>query len=211
MSEENRDIEAVILAAGRSLRMGQPKLALPWGNSTVLGHIISVLEENGSAFGLHRIVVVSGAAHPLIEQIIQSHPARDKLQICFNPSYDKEEMLFSLQLGLSCLSQQTQAALVVLGDQPQILPQTVHLLLQSFRQQPKPLIVPSYQMRRGHPWLIARSLWQAVMNLKPPQTLRDFFAEHAESIHYVNVNTPTILQDLDTPEDYERYRPLGKP
>jgi len=69
--------------------------------------------------------------------------------------------------------------------------------------------VPSFQMRRGHPWLVARPLWPEILALKPPESTRDFLAGHAHEIHYVNVDTPSILADLDTPEDYEKSHPMG--
>jgi molybdenum cofactor cytidylyltransferase len=69
------------------------------------------------------------------------------------------------------------------------------------------LIVPSYQKHRGHPWLIDCSLWGEVLALKPPENLRDFLRAKTEQIHYLEVDSPSILQDLDTPEDYQRFRP----
>jgi molybdenum cofactor cytidylyltransferase len=68
-------------------------------------------------------------------------------------------------------------------------------------------VIPSYQMRRGHPWLVDRSLWADVMAICAPASLRDFLSDHQDSIHYVTVETGTILQDLDTPGDYLAYRP----
>jgi len=59
-------------------------------------------------------------------------------------------------------------------------------------------------MRRGHPWLVQASLWPALLAMQAGQTLRDFLNRHAAQIEYVEVDTPSILKDLDTPEDYER-------
>jgi molybdenum cofactor cytidylyltransferase len=62
-------------------------------------------------------------------------------------------------------------------------------------------------MRRGHPWLIARSLWPEVQNLLSGNTLRDLLNAHTEQLHYLDVKTSSILQDLDTPQDYQREQP----
>jgi CTP:molybdopterin cytidylyltransferase MocA len=62
-------------------------------------------------------------------------------------------------------------------------------------------------MRRGHPWLVERSLWAQILELKPPQTLRDFMRANSDHILYHVVNTSSILQDLDTPEDYAEQKP----
>ena len=69
------------------------------------------------------------------------------------------------------------------------------------------LIVPSFQMKRGHPWLVARPLWNEILALQPPSTPREFLKDHSDQIRYVNLDTPTILADLDTPEDYDKAHP----
>ena len=65
-------------------------------------------------------------------------------------------------------------------------------------------MVPSYQMRRGHPILIARNNWEEILTLEKGQTLRDFFKRAADKIYYVIVSTPTVMSDMDTPADYHR-------
>ncbi len=70
-------------------------------------------------------------------------------------------------------------------------------------QQPKAIIIPSYQLKRGHPILIDRALWPEVLALPETATLRDFVRAHEAQICYVVVETDSVLKDLDTPEDYE--------
>ena len=187
-------IAALILAAGQSRRMGRPKMSLPWGQSTVLGRVIQVVK----AAGVADVLVVSGGGREAVEEIAVECQART----IFNPDYEREEMLSSLQLGLRGLPDETGAALVVLGDQPQIKEQTVRMILREYGETSAPLIVPSYQRRRGHPWLLGRGLWQLLLDLRAPESPRDFLRVHADDIHYVEVETDTIIQDLDTPEDY---------
>jgi len=62
-------------------------------------------------------------------------------------------------------------------------------------------------MRRGHPWIVSRSLWTFVQALGSSQTLRDLLHSQAEQVAYLPVETDSILADLDTPDDYERERP----
>jgi CTP:molybdopterin cytidylyltransferase MocA len=62
-------------------------------------------------------------------------------------------------------------------------------------------------MRRGHPWLISRRQWRDFLDLKPPFTPRDFLYAHSKEIHHVEVNTPGILADLDTLQDYNNFKP----
>ncbi len=201
MAESNNPIEniaAVVLAAGLSTRMGKPKMILPWGNSSIIGTVITTLV----AAGLKQIVVVTGGASSEVEKALVGFP----IQIVFNPLYENGEMLSSIQIGLSALPTDIHAALVILGDQPQMQAVVVQSVIKAFQTEKAPLIIPSFKMRRGHPWLVSRSLWQDMLALTPPATMRDFVQENAKSIHYLNVNTPTVLADLDTPEDYERSR-----
>jgi CTP:molybdopterin cytidylyltransferase MocA len=62
-------------------------------------------------------------------------------------------------------------------------------------------------MRRGHPWLAARPLWQELIEMDTAQTPRDLLNAHSNEIHYVALDTPSIFADLDTPEDYHRSHP----
>jgi len=100
-----------------------------------------------------------------------------------------------------------EAALICLGDQPQVEERSVRAVASRFVETRARLVVPSYRMRRGHPWLAARPLWDEILQMNPQQTPRDFLNRHASKIEYANVDTPSILSDLDTLEDYLKSRP----
>jgi len=192
-------ISAIILAAGQSKRMGQPKMLLSWGTLTVIEHVVVTFLNAG----IEDILVVTGGVHQEVEKAIDRFPVRK----IHNREYENGEMLSSLQYGLREIREQTQATLIGLGDQPQIREESIRLICETYRKDKSELIVPSFQMKRGHPWLVARRLWNAILELKPPQTPRDFLNQYADKIQYMNVDTPTILADLDTPEDYQNARP----
>ncbi len=192
-------ITALVLAAGQSLRMGSPKMLLPWGSTTVIGQVISTLWQAK----MTDIRIVTGANQDEIKHLIS-----DKhVKFVFNPEYDNGEMLISAQVGLSSLGEAVNAAIIVLGDQPQIQAQTIQLIVDAYLSHGSTLIVPSYQLRRGHPWLIDRSLWDAVLSLKPPDTLRDFLSRHNNLIDYINVESASVILDMDTPDEYQRFKP----
>jgi molybdenum cofactor cytidylyltransferase len=193
-------ISAIILAAGESKRMGQPKMLLPWGADTVIKHVISVFQ----AAGIEDILVVIGGAR---EQVQSQLEGLAQVRTVFNPDYKQEEMLGSLQLGLAGLGPETRAALICLGDQPQVQQGTVRMVCSVFREKGSLLVVPSYHMRRGHPWLIARPLWRSLSELSASHTARDFLNMHTSEIEYVDTYTPTVIEDLDTPRDYQEYNP----
>ena len=192
-------IGAVVLAAGRSQRMGQPKMTLPWGDTTVIGQVARVLLSSD----VGEIIIITGGDREGVEVALNGLPVRT----IFNPDYANGEMLLTLQLGLTALSDEIEAALVVLGDQPQIEIALVQSLIYEYAKGRHSLVVPSYQKRRGHPWLVSRRLWENLLDLHPPATMRDFLNQPVADLHYINVDTPSILQDLDTPEDYHQYYP----
>lgn len=192
-------VAAVVLGAGFSRRMGSPKLLLPWEDTTVIGAIVRTLH----AAEVQPVVVVAGASHAEIAGSLVGQP----VQVVANPRYQEDSMLLSLHCGLACLPQEVPAALVVLGDQPQLSIEVIRLILDAYTRSGSPLVVPSYRMRRGHPWLIDRSLWGEIMGLPAEETMRSFMHNRAASIHYVETEFESVIQDLDTPEDYARFRP----
>jgi molybdenum cofactor cytidylyltransferase len=116
-------------------------------------------------------------------------------------------MLSSVKVGINNLRFDSNAALIVLGDQPQIEVEVVRKIIVKYDTTNAKIIVPSYKMHRGHPWLIDRYFWGEIIDLNPLNTLREFINKHQDTITYVNVDTPSILEDLDTPEDYLLHRP----
>jgi len=204
-------ISAIILAAGDSRRMGQPKMLLPWGNVSILEKVISVF----ASAGIDDILVVTGAVREQIEEAVVKYAKHYPVRSVHNKNYSNGEMLSSLQCGLHALTlptlsnaeQETAAALVGLGDQPQVQERNVRLVCEAFLQTESLLVVPSFQMRRGHPWLVARPLWEELLEMHPPQSARNFLNAHSGDIHYVNTDTPSIFADLDTPEDFQASHP----
>jgi molybdenum cofactor cytidylyltransferase len=177
-------------------------MLLPWGETTVLGQVIATLAQAS----LGEIVVITGGARELVEAEAGRLARNFPLRCIHNPAHEMGEMLSSLQCGFSALGEQVGAALVALGDQPQISASAVLKVVAFAANSKANLIVPSYNMRRGHPWLVRRSLWGQILTLTPEQTLRDFLSANAAEIDYVETDA-TILKDLDTPESYQREKP----
>ena len=195
-------VTALILAAGQSRRMGQPKMLLPWGGTTVLGQVIETIQRAGIA----DILIVTGGARREVESIAEKY----RVQTVFNADFASGEMLSSIQVGLKFISREgrfADGALVVLGDQPQIEERSVRAVVSRFEETGASLVVPSVRMRRGHPWLVASLLWEEILAMQAPESPRDFLNRHASTIEYVNVDSPSILADLDTPEDYRKSKP----
>lgn len=193
------DIAAILLAAGLSTRMGEPKLLLPLGGTTVLGKVVSTF----AAAGMEEIVVVTGADRQQIERLLAKLSTNFPLRVVYNPAFAKGEMLSSIQTGLTALDSLSRAAMIGLGDQPQVRAETIMNICAAFVQTNSPLVIPSFQNRRGHPWLAARSIWPEILALPLSTTPRHFLNTFSRQITYVDADE-SILQDLDTPDDYAR-------
>lgn len=193
------NISAIILAAGQSKRMGQSKMILPWENTTVLGKVLETIKQAG----LGDILVVTGGERAQVETIVAEY----KVRTVRNENFESEEMIASIQLGLGEQNAESAAVLICLGDQPQVEESNVRSICEAFQKNNSIIVVPSYQNRRGHPWLIGKELWNEVLGMRPPQSMRDFLHKYNNDILYVETKTPSILQDLDTPEDYLKYKP----
>jgi molybdenum cofactor cytidylyltransferase len=192
-------ISTVILAAGASRRMGEPKLNLPWGNTTVLGQVISKFIQAG----VEDIVIAAGDV-PITGL---SESLKVAVRFVGVPNNHQAGMLLSLQTGLAELKPDSRAAFIALGDQPQIEADVIQAMLREYAQNHSPILIPSINLRRGHPWLLDHSLWPELVALDTSKTLRHFLNQHEHLIRYLVVQTESILQDLDTPSDYARSRP----
>ena len=194
-------IAAVLLAAGESRRMGRPKLTLPWGaGGSLIAQVVSRFREAGA----DPLLVVTGADRQAVERALDDSGAH----CLFNLDYREGGMLSSIKVGLGrLLDGDAEATLVAPADLPSLTVETLRSLLDHRRRSGADLIVPSYQMRRGHPVLIGRPQWQDVLELKEGETLRNFLRRKADQIDYVVVDDPGVIQDLDTLEDYERGAP----
>jgi len=176
--------------------MGQVKPLLPWGKQTVIEHILSVLRD----CSVEEILVITGHEREAVEQRLVGWP----VQAVFNRHYAAGEMLSSIQVGLRSASASAEAALIVLGDQPALERSVVDHIIAAYGGGQRQIVAPSYQMRRGHPMLISRNYWEEICALSEGQTLRDFLRRVGEAVHHVEVTTPGVLQDMDTPDDYRR-------
>lgn len=198
----SRRISAIIAAAGRSTRMGQPKQLLPWQDTTVLGAVV----RNLAAAGAQPVVCVVG--HRRAEMI--DALAGTSAQIVHNPDYLQGEMLSSYQAGARYLLAQAArfaGALLALGDQPHIPIETLCAILAQAYKTPDQLVIPRYRDRRGHPLYLPAPLWPELIALGNDETLRTLVVRHTEDIVYVAVDTDAILRDIDTPHDYQSLAP----
>jgi len=192
-------ISAIVLAAGQSNRMGQQKMLMPWGQKRVISQVVSTLLDGG----IDQIYLITGGSQSALKDALKDY----KIKYLFNKDFANGEMLMSVQVGLKGLGKDSEAALIVLGDQPQSESRIIQLIVERYLSTQHRIIVPSYEKHRGHPWLVEQSFWEEILNLFPPLTMHNFLNLHNDVIDYIIVDTPSVIQDLDTPSDYARYKP----
>jgi molybdenum cofactor cytidylyltransferase len=192
-------ISAIVLAAGQSKRMGQQKMLMPWGQTTVIEKVIRTL-LNAEVNDIH---LVTGENQAALKETLSGFDIR----YIYNRDFANGEMLTSVQAGLESLGDESEAALIVLGDQPQIKEEVVQEIVDRYASTYHKIIVPSYKMHRGHPWLLEKSYWKEIRSLKVPATMRNFLDAHTEMIDYLIIDSESVIQDLDTQADYSRYKP----
>lgn len=190
-------VAGVVLAAGRSARMGRFKPLLPWGRHTVIEQVVTTM----LAGPVDELLLVAGHEHEALAAVLRSYPVR----VVFNPDYAAGEMISSIQAGLRALGPNVGAALITVGDQPRLQAATVAAVTAAWRRGPSArIIIPSYRMRRGHPICLPRAVWPDVLALSWQESLRMLWAKLAGQIEHLPLDTPTILSDMDTPDDYWR-------
>jgi molybdenum cofactor cytidylyltransferase len=194
----NEQVSAVVLAAGASTRMGRAKQLLPLGETTMLTRTL----ENVRSAGLDDIVLVLGAsAEAIRRQLPQSF--LDGLRIVVNHDYG-QGMASSLREGLSALDPNTDAAFIILGDQPFVRPETLHQIMAGYHRSGSQIVIPSYRGKRGNPVLLGRSVFPEVIALEGDIGCRAIFSNHLDAILKVEVEDPGILLDIDNQDDYDR-------
>ena len=183
---------AIVLAAGKSSRMGRNKLLLEVDGATVLDRLLVSLTSV-----LGEVIVVTGNDPETIRAVAELHSAR----VVHNPNYE-EGMTTSFQAGLSAAS--ADAVFLVLGDQLGLEPGLLWRMIDVMEDEPSTLIVsPICEGKRGHPTLFRRPLFSEILGLRSEETLKDVVLGHESEHRTVDGDEWTVL-DLDTPEDYEK-------
>jgi molybdenum cofactor cytidylyltransferase len=193
-------INAIILAAGESKRMGKPKPLLRFEDKTFLEQIISVLRRSL----IDRITVVLGAGEETIKRSIDL----SGIDVVINKNYRKGQ-LSSLIAALEKVPPETEAILVCLADNPFITTTIVNWIVGTFRQTKGAIVVPVFNNKRGHPALFAKSLFKELADAPAEQGARSVVYANEDKLVEVETSEREVLVHIDTPEDYRSYFGTG--
>jgi molybdenum cofactor cytidylyltransferase len=193
-------VSAIVLAAGESRRMGRPKQLLRLGDRTLLDLAL----DNVRNSSVEEIILVLGSSAAEIQQQVSTHGVK----IVVNPAY-QEGMASSLRAGIAALDASSQAALIVLADQPCLRPTTLDRLIDHHRSKRPHIVIPTYKGFRGNPVLLDCSVFSEVMEIRGDIGCRAIFGSHTENIDKLEVDDPGILLDVDTSADFESFMAAG--
>lgn len=183
---------AILLAAGRSERMGQPKALLPWDGRPLIAYQIAEL----AAAGCRPVVVVLGHEADAIVPFVV-HPAAE---VVVNPRYD-EGRASSQRAGAQAVPYDADAVVILNVDQPRPREVLVRLLVEH-EAGPALVTQPEYRGKRGHPVVLSAALLPELRQVTEESLgLRAVLRAHAAQTRLVSFDDPVVTMDLNTPDD----------
>ena len=189
-------INAVVLAAGQSKRMGKSKPLLKFNERTFLGHIISVLKLSE----VDEVTVVLGAGAEEIKRTVDL----SDVTVVINEDYKKGQ-LSSLVTALEQIPEQTEAIILCLVDHPFLTSELVNEIIRKFRETESPVIIPVYNKERGHPTLFSRALFNELIDAPHDQGARYVIYSNEDKVLEVKTSEKGTRIGIDTPQQYRLY------
>jgi len=183
-------VSAILLAAGRSRRMGQPKQIMSINGKPFISHCL----DHIFAIGIRDVVVVLGAHRKEVFQAIAGRPTK----VIFNWAR-QSEMADSVRLGLSAVDEGASGVLICLSDHPLVVGETYQRLVDIHRLHPDKILIPTFRKRRGHPVLFPKALIDQVGS---GLHMRQIIDRNTGEVKDLDADDMGILWDIDTPEDY---------
>jgi len=191
----------IILAAGKSSRMGRPKLLLPWGRTSVVGHLIATWRELSAS----QIAIVLDTSQLAVFQELDRllFPVDARIS---NP-HPERGMFSSIRCAAAWPGWESGLThfVIALGDQPQLQPETLRRLLEFSATNRSSICQPRFNGRSRHPILLPKS---ALLRIRSDSAsdMKEYLLEHAAECASFDSVDPGLELDLDTPEDYRRMQ-----
>jgi len=188
-------ISGLVLGAGASQRFGPPKQLAPFRGTTMLGWVV---DQARRASSLDEVVVVLGRAVDQVREQVDFGAAR----VVENPVFG-EGCSSSYRAGIGALNSESAAIMIILGDLPGVTPEIINRLADEWREQQAPIALCSYQGRKGHPMIFARSMFPHLVDLHGDKAAWKLVDANAALVQEIQFNLP-YPDDINTPEDFER-------
>ena len=204
MEEAVSRLFAIVPAAGFSRRMGQPKLLLPWGESTVIASLLTSLKKAD----VTQTCVVVRRDDDRLRIAIEAEGGW-----CVSLTVDPPDMRASVEFGLAEIRRRfhprlEEGWLLIPADHPAIDVDLLRELIQVWKVKSPQILVPRHGIRRGHPTFFRWWLADEIRQIPPEQGLNWLLRTYDPQVVEVSVDQQTVLADLDTPDDYEQLKRL---
>ncbi len=196
-------ITAIVLAAGKSSRMGSNKLLIKLNGKPLLRHSVEALK----ASSVNDVIVVTGNEPERVQTALEGLDVK----FVHNANY-AEGLSTSLKRGLASASTETDAALVCLGDMPLVEAQTIDRLVAAFNvAEHRTICVPTFEGKRGNPVVWGRQHFIAIEGIEGDQGGRLLLDALSDEVVEVEVKTQAVLIDADTPQALQSIKSILKP
>jgi CTP:molybdopterin cytidylyltransferase MocA len=189
-------VDGVVLAAGRSRRMGRSKPLLGVDDTTFVASVVRALRDGGC----RGVVVVIGADAGVVGTAASEAGAR----VVINTAPDSEQ-IDSLRLCLRNLDPGAEAVAVLPVDHPLVATETIAVVIDAFAAARPPIARASFGGVPGHPTLFSAALFEELLEGDLPDGARSVIARHAAEVLDVTVDDAGVTADIDTPDDYRRH------
>ena len=198
--ESQVPVAAIVLAAGGSVRMGEPKQLLPFDGQPMVRRVVEAV----CGAELDQVVVVTGAYADEVARALAGLP----VEIVTSEAWS-DGMSASLREGLGALRPEIQAALITLADQPALTSGMLQALVARYRATGASIVAPVCQGRRGNPVLFDQGLFAELLAVEGDQGGRAILTRYAAEVEQVEVDDPAVLFDVDTLQDYREAHRLS--
>jgi len=187
-------VSAVVLAAGASTRLGQPKQLLPYGPTTLLGAVVA---EARAATAIDEVIVVIGGAAPEVRRQV----ALGGATVVENPVFG-EGCATSYRTGIGALDPRAEALVVLLGDEPGVDRTVIDAVAGEWRRTRVPIMLASYRGQEGHPLVFAQAFFERLAGLAGDKAAWKIVDAHRDGVQAVAVDRPRP-RGVNTWEEYE--------
>lgn len=177
--------------------MGQPKLLLPFGDSTILEQTV----DHFLASVVSEVIVVLGDRADAMARRLGRRPVR----VARNPAY-RRGMSTSIAIGLGMIGPESGAVMLALADQPLVGSDTINHLVSVFNSNNKSIAVPVYRGHRGHPVIFSLKYREALLGLEGDVGGREIVARHPDDVLEVAVDCAGVATDIDNMAQYRAAR-----
>ena len=193
----NSSVSVIILAAGKSTRMGTQKLCMQLGQHTMLEQTV----DNYLASKVNDVIVVIGHEAPNIKKLLP----HKTVSIVHNPRYE-EGIGTSISAGIKTVKDDMQSVVIALADQPYVRSDTIDYIIDEHRKNNKGISVPVYKGIRGNPAIFDIKYKEDLLTLEGDTGGKQITSRYPDDVFEIAIESEEVIADIDTIESYHKVK-----